>query len=150
MKNPHIEQKPKTAFTIIELVIAITIIAVLSTMGTMVYTSSLQSSRDARRKSDLEQIRSALELYRSNSGTSLYPTSMLTITDYIRIPKEMKNNQNYGYLYQNNGNDYMLGAVLEKNTGPTCPPLPSVCYTLSSTNPLPTPCNYCIGPYGTK
>lgn len=150
MINHNSDSKPKGAFTIIELVIAITIIAVLSTMGTMVYTSSLASSRDTRRKADLEQLKSALEIYRSNSGTSLYPTNILTVTQYIKVPKDTKNNKDYGYYYESSGNDYTLGTVLEKNTGPTCAVVPSICWTLNNVNPSPVRCGYCLGPYGTK
>lgn len=147
VKNAN--QKPKNAFTIIELIVAITIIAV-ATLGTMVYTSSLATGRDAKRKADLEQIRSALELYRSNGSSSVYPSTIATITDYMKVPLESQNNKPYGYLYATPGNDYTVGAVLENYTGPTCGVVPSICWSLSKSSPVSVPCNYCVGPYGTK
>jgi len=60
-------------FTLIEILVVATIIAVLSVIGVTSYISINKRSRDAKRKSDLEQMRSALELYRSDKG--FYPGS---------------------------------------------------------------------------
>jgi len=54
----------KKGFTILELLIVIGIISLLVTFGTGIYSSAQRSSRDAKRKADLEQIAAALELYR--------------------------------------------------------------------------------------
>jgi general secretion pathway protein G len=61
----------KKGFTLIEILVAATIIAVLSVVGVASYTSINKRSRDAKRKSDLEQVRSALEMYRTDKG--FYP-----------------------------------------------------------------------------
>lgn len=58
-------------FTLIEILVAATIVAVLSVIGVVSYNSVNKRSRDAKRKSDLEQVRSALEMYRSDNG--VYP-----------------------------------------------------------------------------
>lgn len=62
-----------TGFTIVELLVSITIIALLSTIGLTGYQSVSRGGRDALRKSDLEQIRSALEIYKSEKN--YYPAS---------------------------------------------------------------------------
>jgi general secretion pathway protein G len=62
----------RRGFTLIELMVATSILAVLSVIGIVSYSSVNKRSRDAKRKSDLEQVRSALELYRSDKG--FYPT----------------------------------------------------------------------------
>jgi prepilin-type N-terminal cleavage/methylation domain-containing protein len=54
---------PKLGFTLIELMIAITILAVISSIGFVTYTNSQISARDGRRKQDLRSIATALELY---------------------------------------------------------------------------------------
>jgi len=61
----------KRGFTLLELLVSITIIAVLTAIGIVSYSSVNKRSRDVKRKSDLEQIRSALEMYRSDNGA--YP-----------------------------------------------------------------------------
>jgi general secretion pathway protein G len=61
----------KNGFTLIEILVAASIIAVLSAIGVSSYTSINMRSRNAKRKSDLEQVRSALEMYRTSEGS--YP-----------------------------------------------------------------------------
>ena len=58
-------------FTLMEILVAATIVAVLSVIGVVSYASVNKRSRDAKRKSDLEQVRSALEMYRADN--SVYP-----------------------------------------------------------------------------
>lgn len=57
-----------SGFTFVELLVVITIIAVLMAIATVAYSSTMTKSRDAKRLSDLEQIRSALEICRSEDG----------------------------------------------------------------------------------
>jgi prepilin-type N-terminal cleavage/methylation domain-containing protein len=55
-------------FTLIELLVTTVMIAVLTVIGIVSYSSVNKRSRDVKRKSDLEQIRSALEMCRSDSN----------------------------------------------------------------------------------
>lgn len=61
-------------FTLIELLIVIVIIGILTGISVFALVGSRESARDARRKTDLEQIRSALELYRADCNR--YPASL--------------------------------------------------------------------------
>ncbi len=58
-------------FTLIELLIVIAIIGVLTTIASVNFIGIRERARDAQRKSDLAQIQTALELYRTDRG--LYP-----------------------------------------------------------------------------
>ncbi len=58
-------------FTLIELLTVIAIIAILTGLFTVSYLTVRQRGRDAQRKSDIKQIQSALELYRSDNDS--YP-----------------------------------------------------------------------------
>lgn len=58
----------RSGFTLVELLIAITIIAVLTTMGFNVYTGVQARARDSRRMDDLKKIQLALELYHNEFG----------------------------------------------------------------------------------
>ena len=64
-------------FTLIELLVAISIIGVLSSFLLANFVGVRQRARDGVRKSDLRQIQSALELYRSDKGSYL-PSTTLT------------------------------------------------------------------------
>lgn len=58
----------KKAFTLIELLIVITIIGILMALAIASYAKTRAAARDAKRQSDLEQIKSALEIYRADNG----------------------------------------------------------------------------------
>lgn len=58
----------RTGFTFIEILVSVTIVAVLVAIGIASYASINRRSRDAKRKSDLEQIRASLEQYRADNG----------------------------------------------------------------------------------
>jgi general secretion pathway protein G len=63
-------------FTLIELLIVISIIGILTGISVFALTGSRESARDTKRKTDIEQIRSALEIYRSDCHQ--YPASLPT------------------------------------------------------------------------
>jgi general secretion pathway protein G len=58
----------KKGFTLLEVLVAATIMLVLTAVGMTSYSSVTRKSRDARRISDLEQMRQALEMYRADNG----------------------------------------------------------------------------------
>ena len=60
-------------FTLVELLVVISIIGILASIGLVAFNSAQARSRDVQRKSDLKQISSALELYYSDYGQ--YPGS---------------------------------------------------------------------------
>jgi prepilin-type N-terminal cleavage/methylation domain-containing protein len=66
----QIDKKQKGGFTLIELLVVVAIIGVLSSVILASLNAARAKARDARRISDFEQIRTALNLYASdNSGS---------------------------------------------------------------------------------
>lgn len=141
-------------FTLLELLVTVTIIAVLTVIGVVSFAQVNKRSRDVKRKSDLEQIRSALEMYRSDNGA--YPSTgsgavtgasnlaaALVSTYMPAIPSDPTGT--YVYEYQavlNSGvyNIYCLSAHLETiaagTTQSTCTiALPSANYNYGLKNP---------------
>lgn len=67
--NTKIISKKHRGFTLIELLVVIAIIGILSSVVLASVSSSRAKARDARRKSDLSEIKTALELYYAKCGT---------------------------------------------------------------------------------
>lgn len=134
-----INSKPEFSFTLIEIIVVVTIISLLLTGSSISYKTILNSSFDTKRKTDIEEIRVALEIYRNNNST--YPTSLEKLTYdsagrvYLKkIPKDPKTEQNYSYLVQPTG--------CNENT--------IVCTTYKLTATLENGKIYSTDPYGTE
>lgn len=67
-------------FSLIELLVAISIISVLSALLTANFVGARQRARDGQRKSDLRQIQSALEFIRADTGKYLTNAEYVTAT----------------------------------------------------------------------
>lgn len=80
-------------FTLVELLIVVGLISILTVLGTIGFTNYSQRSRDARRRVDMQQIRSALELFRSNNQFGAYPTSLavLETQNLLVVPNDPLN-----------------------------------------------------------
>ena len=69
----------KKGFTLLELMIVIVILGVLTTLISGNFLNSLKRGRDTRRKTDLQNIQKALELFYEDKKT--YPTFNIFATD---------------------------------------------------------------------
>jgi len=124
-ENQKTMTKNKKGFTLVELLIVISIIGILAGLGLSSYPKAQKQARDGKRKADLEQIRSALEIYRSDCKT--YPATVSVVwgqplvgagvcagnTYMAQVPKDSLS-PTYGYKYKFwNKNQYCLCAYLE-------------------------------------
>ncbi len=147
----------KKAFTLIEILVVVTIIGLLAGVGAVTYSQFIKQSRDARRKADFELIRSALEQYRADNDAypsasqsdGLWPgeplpancdeTATPPIPCYMnKVPQDPLIGHYYWYNTLSDGS-YKLGSFLETSTHATC---------IAAPNCGATGCNYCLGPYG--
>ncbi len=85
-------------FTLIELMVVISIIAILATVGLVVYSSAQKNARDGKRVGDLQEIQKALEQYYSIN--TQYPATLgSSLSSYFQggsIPTD-PNSGNYTY-----------------------------------------------------
>jgi general secretion pathway protein G len=128
-------------FTLIEILVVVTIIGLLLSGGLISYSQLIKQARDNRRKTDLEQIRSALEMYRSQNN--VYPTiaagdcqNLLPIlTPFIpKMPDDPRPTP-YSYYCSSTNTSYTISAYLETVSG-------------SCGIGCGTTCTYSVGPYG--
>ena len=120
----------RPAFTIIELMIAVSIIAILTGIAAVSYSGIQQRGRDASRKNDLSQVKVALSSYYASQIPAVYVTSATAATingstdsvsttlspNYIKtVPVDPFNTGSYVYKYQsfNSAKSFKLFGTLE-------------------------------------
>jgi len=122
-QNGGVYPAPKNGagFTLIELLTVMTIIAVLAGLALVSFQGTRKTARDGKRKADLEQVRSALEMCRADTGS--YPVGSLSSgsnitcggTNYMTIPLDSLSDRVYSYTGA--ANSYTLCAALEVGGG---------------------------------
>lgn len=122
----------KKAFTLIELLVVISIIGILIAVSIFGLSGAREAARDARRKADLEMVRSGLELYRADCnsypvtakifaeatiiGTSATGNCLTTNTYISSVPADpISASRTYKYTYTVATNTYTLCAALEND-----------------------------------
>lgn len=121
--------KNRQGFTLIELLVTMTIIVILTTLSLAALVGVRKISRDGKRKADLEQIRTALEIYRTDCSTypptqsgSAVDVALLTGTGvgncsadpYMSAVPTDPASPTYQYVYsRTDANHYALCAYLE-------------------------------------
>ncbi len=148
----NIEHKVKyKGFTLIELLVVIAIIGILVGMSIFGLQGARASSRDAKRKADLEQVRSGLEIYKADCnrypaslnlssstvlrGDGTSSSSCLVTNIYISATPVDPTSPTSKYVYTSpSGQTYNLCADLEQ------PPVPAM--DVSGCGSCTTACNY--------
>lgn len=81
------EHKRVEGFTLIELMVVITIMAILALAAFVFYTAAQRNARDAKRRQDIDAIATALETQKSPASIA-YPKLSTTFFTSGEIPKE--------------------------------------------------------------
>ncbi|MBL7036741.1 type II secretion system protein [Candidatus Microgenomates bacterium] len=126
-KSSVLKNKYKLGFTLIEMLVVISIIGILTTLALASFTGTQKQARDTRRKSDLKQYQTSLEEYATKSS-SLYPayptgtsadTTLCGDMSLTNCPADPKNETPYLYRYITDGTagntatEYSLWTTLE-------------------------------------
>lgn len=134
MKIKYKNKINKNAFTFIELVISISILAMLSILWFISYSKNLEDSRDTQRSSDIAGITSSLKLHRTQRWN--YPTpwdyfnivndwmlvaiqwrlnDSVVISTIDKIPLDPFIKVPYFYSVWRNNQEFQIAATLENN-----------------------------------
>lgn len=108
-------------FTLVELLVVISIIGILATLLLLQLGVARQRARDAKRIVDISQVRTAAELYFDDAGQYPQVATWLSLGTLIvpkymtQLPKDPLNNGNYTYNYAYSGmTKYHMWAELEQ------------------------------------
>ena len=120
MKNKPNPFKGSSGFTLVEILIVVSIIGMLASIVLVGLGSFRSRGRDARRAADLRETQNALELYYGKMAS--YPTA----TDWTGLEKALVDAEigvtgisddplggTHSYKYGSTGQNYVLGAVIE-------------------------------------
>lgn len=149
----------KGGFTIIELLVVITVIALLAAVTLAIFNKPKTDSRDVRREADMKELQNAIALYSTNKGfypkcTSMTPidgtsdclsVALIAENAMPQVPVDPRGTgpctglplsplpQEFGYCYQTNalGNDYALYYHLENAVNHSGVPIGSGWYRIN-------------------
>ncbi|NDK19613.1 prepilin-type N-terminal cleavage/methylation domain-containing protein [Candidatus Gracilibacteria bacterium] len=129
----------KQGFTLVELIVTITILSILGTISFLNFNSYVSSSRDSKRIIDLESISASLEIfYKKNSGIYPKPSDSIIVSytgttglqipfsylgfvknglklDFNEIPRDPITSDYYAYGTTLDQKYYEVAATLENN-----------------------------------
>lgn len=117
----------KKGFTLVELLVTISIIGILAGVITVSTMDARKKARDAKKKSDLNSIAASLEMYYAKNKTYFYKISGSpintwvwgtmgnAIAPYITSFPNSSSDGTYGsgYVYYSDGKKFVLDCVLE-------------------------------------
>ena len=96
----------RKGFTLIELLVVIAIIGLLSTLSVVSLNSAREKARDANRKSDMNSISTALELYNVEEDHYL-PTAGICDDNILALTSALGSYICSSFKIENNGNEIL-------------------------------------------
>lgn len=124
--------KQKKAFTLVELIVSITIVAILASIWFYSYVWYLSEARDAERKANIWEIKSSLKLYKQKRWAYPIPwdsfnilnnteivakqwvlNDKVSLTTMEKIPLDPHTKLSYWYSITNNKQEYQIALTLE-------------------------------------
>jgi len=105
-----------SGFTLLELLVVISIIGILIALGTVSYSVAQRKSRDAKRKGDVKSLQNGFEQYYSQNGRYPQNTDELSTVFSGSLPLDPRTGNSYDFGLDTSvpiGENYCVCATLE-------------------------------------
>lgn len=116
--------KSKIGFTLVELLVVVSILAVIAVLVSPMLFTGLEEGRDNRRREDLKQYRTALESY-ATANSAVYPVQASAVdaatlcadSEFSKFMSFCPDDAKYAYQYLSdaNGLKWILWGKLERS-----------------------------------
>jgi general secretion pathway protein G len=112
--RPIKQSRTERGFTLVELMVVVAIIAILVTLVIIAINpvKLIRESQDARRRSDLQAIRTSMQLYYNDFKVFPAALSDLEPTYIRKLPTDPSSGGNYIYQTYNAAADYVAAGTL--------------------------------------
>jgi len=107
----------RKGFTLLELLVVISIIGILLAVGTTAFTTAQKRGRDARRLEDVKAMQSAFEQYYAQEGGYAVCSTMAAMMTGGSIPVDPKSDYSYTCVGDAIADTYCVCAQLEDISG---------------------------------
>lgn len=113
----------RQAFTLVEILVAVSVVGVLTVIPVVAYSQISRNARDTKRKQDIDTVTAALQQYRQEMGT--YPAAVdyddlddALVPKYLsRLPNDPDEDSAYEYAVTPDGAAFTLMARLDSRSG---------------------------------
>ena len=112
-------KKKASAFTLLEILVVISIIGILIALGTAAFATTQKKGRDAKRKADIKAIQNGFEQY--HAKTNVYPSNKEEAADLsifpAGLPEDPKNQGENLYTFNLSSDAFCVCTLLESSPG---------------------------------
>lgn len=112
-------KKSTAGFTLLELLVVISIMALLIAMGTVAFSTAQKRGRDAKRRADMQALQKAFEQYYVLNGSAYADCNSMAADQMAEggMPTDPKPSQSYVCNSDAFTNSYCACALLEESGG---------------------------------